>query len=67
MNRPGRDPEPCAAQPQAGVAETPWRRGCLSANALGNPYPVATFGRDQAVALFRRYLPDRPRAMRRPA
>src|ERR671910_1566768 len=26
----------------------------------GNPYPVATFGRDQAVALFRRYLADHP-------
>ena len=28
--------------------------------AGGNPYPVATFGRDQAVALFRRYLADHP-------
>ena len=26
----------------------------------GNPYPVATYGRDQAVALFRRYLADHP-------
>ena len=26
----------------------------------GNPYPVATYGRDQAVALFRRYLTDHP-------
>jgi Domain of unknown function (DUF4326) len=26
----------------------------------GNPYPVATFGRDQAVALFRRYLAEHP-------
>jgi hypothetical protein len=26
----------------------------------GNPFPVATFGRDQAVAMFRRYLADHP-------
>ena len=26
----------------------------------GNPFPVATFGREQAVALFRRYLADHP-------
>jgi hypothetical protein len=26
----------------------------------GNPYPVATFGREQAVVLFRRYLVDHP-------
>ena len=26
----------------------------------GNPYPVATFGRDQAVALFRRHLAEHP-------
>ncbi|MGH3102277.1 MAG: DUF4326 domain-containing protein [Thermoleophilia bacterium] len=26
----------------------------------GNPYLVATFGRDQAVALFRRHLAEHP-------
>ena len=26
----------------------------------GNPYPVARYGRDQAVAMFRGYLADHP-------
>jgi uncharacterized protein DUF4326 len=26
----------------------------------GNPYPVSEYGRDQAIALFRRYLADNP-------
>jgi hypothetical protein len=26
----------------------------------GNPYPVATHGREQALALFRRHLADHP-------
>jgi hypothetical protein len=42
------------------VAETSRCGGCLPSDALGDPYPVATFGRDQAVALFRRYLADHP-------
>jgi Domain of unknown function (DUF4326) len=60
MSPPSRRPRRVQLSRKPGWRKPPGAVVVSRPTRWGNPYPVATYGRDQAVALFRRYLTDHP-------